>query len=98
MSQSDVHVASPVASHTCAEIILFSKFKFVSMSLKKSNDEIFAGLGNPAKRALANAGVDSLKKLSSFTEKEVLKWHGLGPSSIPVLKKLLEEKGLSFKA
>lgn len=68
------------------------------MSSKKSNDEIFAGLVNPAKRALANAGVDSLKKLSSFTEKEVLKWHGLGPSSIPVLKKILEEKGLSFKA
>jgi len=68
------------------------------MSSKKSNDEIFAGLVNPAKRALANAGVDSLKKLSSFTKKEVLKWHGLGPSSIPVLKKLLKEKGLSFKA
>jgi hypothetical protein len=64
----------------------------------KITDEIFPGLGAPAKRALANAGVDSLKKLSSYSEKEVLKWHGLGPSSIPVLKKLLAEKGLSFKA
>lgn len=67
------------------------------MPSKKSNDEIFPGLGNPAKRALASAGVDSLKKLSSYTEKEVLKWHGLVPSSIPVLKKLLAEKGLSFR-
>jgi len=68
------------------------------MPSKKSSREIFPGVGKPAKRALANAGVDSLKKLSSYTEKEVLKWHGVGPSSIPVLIKLLEEKGLSFKA
>ena len=67
------------------------------MAPRKTSDGIFAGLGNPAKRALANAGVNSLQKLSSYTEKEVLKWHGLGPSSIPVLKKLLEEKSLSFK-
>ena len=64
----------------------------------KTNDETFPGLGAPAKRALANAGVDSLKKLSSYSEKKVLKWHGLGPSSIPALKKMLAEKGLSFKA
>lgn len=67
------------------------------MASKKTSDEIFAGLGNPAKRALANAGVDSLQKLSSYTEKEVLKWHGLGPSSIPVLKKLLSQYNLDFK-
>jgi hypothetical protein len=63
----------------------------------KANEEIFSGLSAPAKRALANAGVDSLKKLSSYTEKGVLKWHGIGPSSIPKLKKLLSENGLSFK-
>ena len=68
-----------------------------SMKEHKINDAMFPGLGAPAKRALANAGVDSLKKLSSYSEKEALKWHGLGPSSIPVLKKLLAEKRLSFK-
>lgn len=67
------------------------------MPPKKSNDEIFLGLGNPAKRALANAGVDSLKKLSSYTEKEVLKLHGLGPLSIQVLRKLLLQHDLDFK-
>ncbi|QEC66657.1 hypothetical protein FRZ67_04835 [Panacibacter ginsenosidivorans] len=98
MSQSELHVASPVASHTYTVTMLFSKFKIVCMPTKKLNDEIFQGLGNPAKRALANAGIDSVKKLSSFSEKEILKLHGVGPSSIPVLKKLLEEKSLSFKA
>lgn len=50
----------------------------------KITDEIFPGLGAPAKSALTNAGIHSLEKLSSFSEKEVLKLHGLGPSSIPV--------------
>ena len=93
-----MHVASLVASHTCTATMLFSHSNLFFMPSKKSNDETFPGLSNPAKRALSNAGVDSLKKLSSYTEKEVLKWHGLGPASIPILKKLLSEKGLSFKS
>ena len=59
--------------------------------------EFLAALGAPARRALENAKISSLIKLSKFTEKELLKLHGLGPSSIPILKKSLKEKGLTFK-
>jgi hypothetical protein len=54
-------------------------------------------LGNPARNALLNQGVDTIQKLSAFSEQEVLKMHGLGKASIPILKKALEEQGLSFK-
>ena len=55
-------------------------------------------LSNPAKRALAAAGIDSLVKLSRFTEREILKLHGIGPSAIPILREALKAKGRSFKA
>lgn len=54
-------------------------------------------LSAPARRALENAGILTLKKLSGFTEKEILGLHGIGPSSIPRLKKELQGAGLTFK-
>ena len=54
-------------------------------------------LAAPAQRALSLAGVISVQKLASFTESELLKLHGLGPGSIPVLRGALAEAGLSFR-
>ena len=54
-------------------------------------------LSAPARRALESNSIDSLKKLSAFTNKEILALHGMGPSSIPVLEKVLKESGLSFR-
>ena len=51
----------------------------------------------PARRALESNGINSLKKLSQLTEKAVLSFHGMGPSSIPKLKEALQAEGLSFK-
>ncbi|HET6996893.1 MAG TPA: DNA-directed RNA polymerase subunit alpha C-terminal domain-containing protein [Chitinophagaceae bacterium] len=56
-----------------------------------------AFLGGPATRALENAGIKTLKQLSTKTEKEILKLHGMGPASIPLLRKKLKEKGFTFK-
>lgn len=54
-------------------------------------------LSAPAFRALLNAEIFSLKQLSKFSEKEVLALHGMGPSSIPILKNALKLKDLNFK-
>jgi sulfite reductase beta subunit-like hemoprotein len=54
-------------------------------------------LAAPAKRALENNGIDTLEKLSQFTEKEVLQFHGIGKSAIPKLHNALHAAGLSFK-
>jgi predicted RecB family nuclease len=54
-------------------------------------------LGAPARRALENHGILSLKELTKYSEKEILSFHGIGKTTIPVLKKSLEEVGLTFK-
>jgi len=54
-------------------------------------------LGAPARRALENNGIKTLQQLSKFSEKEILKLHGMGPSSIPKLRIALNSEGLSFK-
>jgi DNA-directed RNA polymerase alpha subunit len=51
----------------------------------------------PARRALENQGINTEKKLSQYTKSEILKLHGMGPSTIPKLEKALSDKGLSFK-
>lgn len=54
-------------------------------------------LSSSARNALLHKGIDTLQKLSNYTEKEILKIHGIGPASLPVMRASLEEKGLSFK-
>lgn len=54
-------------------------------------------LSAPARRALVHDGITSLQKLSEFSEKEILKLHGIGPASLPTLRSSLEEVGLSFR-
>ena len=54
-------------------------------------------LAAPAQRALAGKGINSLEQFSSFTEAEILKLHGFGPSSLPILKSELQKNKLSFK-
>lgn len=64
---------------------------------KKPKEGFLSSLSAPARRALENEQITTLKKLSTFTEKEILKLHGMGPASIPTLRKVLNEAGLSFK-
>ena len=54
-------------------------------------------LSSPARNALVYEGIDTLQKLSRYTEKEILKIHGIGPASLPIMRTSLEEEGLSFK-
>ena len=65
---------------------------------RKPKDNFLSLFAAPARRALENNGIKTIEKLSSFTEKEVLAFHGMGKSSIPKLQKLLNENGLSFKS
>src|SRR4030095_12928345 len=54
-------------------------------------------LGAPARRALEGAGITTPELLSKYSEREILKLHGIGPSSIPKLKDALKKSGLNFK-
>ena len=56
-----------------------------------------AKLSQPALRALAGAGIQNLKQLAKFSEKEISNLHGMGPTGIVALKTAMKAKGLSFK-
>lgn len=65
---------------------------------KKPAEGFLSRLSSPARSALLHyLEIDTLEKLSQYTEKEILKLHGMGKASMPILRKALEEKGLSFK-
>lgn len=55
-----------------------------------------AELSAPARRALENTGIKTLKHLARKSEREILSLHGMGPGSIPKLRKALHDEGLSF--
>lgn len=64
--------------------------------LKKPADGFLSLLASPARRALIFHEIDTLEKLSNYTEMEILSFHGMGPASIPILRKVLSEAKLNF--
>ncbi|MEI4709751.1 RNA polymerase alpha subunit C-terminal domain-containing protein [Bacillus cereus] len=64
---------------------------------KKPQTGFLSLLSSPARNALENHGIHTIEELSKYSEKEILKLHGMGPASLPKLRKALEENGLSFK-
>lgn len=64
---------------------------------RKPENGFLALLSAPARRALENNGINSLQKISTYSEREILKFHGMGPASLPKLRTALKEEGLSFR-
>jgi hypothetical protein len=63
---------------------------------KKQGSELPAKLGAPAERALAGAGIKTLKQLTKFSEAEIKQLHGVGPNALGKLRQALADNGLSF--
>ena len=63
----------------------------------KPESGFLSKLSSPARNALIHEGIDTLQELTKYTEKELLKLHGIGPASMPSMRASLEEAGLSFK-
>lgn len=64
---------------------------------RKPKEGFLSLLSAPARRALEHYGITTEAELSKYSEKEILKLHGIGPASLPKLRAALEDKGLSFK-
>jgi DNA-directed RNA polymerase alpha subunit len=62
----------------------------------QSKSDLPAKLSQPAQRALAGAGIKSLKQLTRFSEPEIKKLHGIGPNAMNQLNEALAARGLSF--
>lgn len=64
---------------------------------KKPATGFLSTLSAPARRALENAGITTLSQLAQYSEKDILKLHGMGPASLPTLREALKAAGLSFR-
>jgi DNA-directed RNA polymerase alpha subunit len=53
-------------------------------------------ISNPARRALAAAGLERLEDLTRVSEKELMRLHGMGPKAFNVIRDAMREKGLAF--
>jgi len=60
-------------------------------------DGFLSTLSAPARRALETAGITTLQQLATYSEKEILKLHGMGKASLPRLKEALGQEGFGFK-
>jgi predicted RecB family nuclease len=63
----------------------------------KPETGFLAELSNPARSALEHKGITTLTELAKYSEREIMKLHGIGPRSIPTLRNALEAAGLSFR-
>lgn len=61
-------------------------------------DQFPAGIGAPARRALAGAGYTHLDQLAAASEAELLNLHGMGPKAMGILRDALAARGLHFRA
>ena len=55
------------------------------------------GLAAPARRALVNADLLTIKSLTTITRDDLAKLHGMGPSALKVLDRMLAAKGLNYR-
>ncbi len=63
---------------------------------RKPKDSFLSLISAPARRALEYADIKTLKKLSKYSESDILKLHGIGKTALPILKKELKNAGLKF--
>jgi hypothetical protein len=67
------------------------------ISDKNASTKFLDEIAAPARRALVGEGITSVKQLSKWSEADLLKLHGMGPSTLPKLRKALKKEGLTFK-
>lgn len=63
----------------------------------RKKSDLPENMSAPALRALLTEKITTLTKLARYSEKEILALHGMGPASLPGLRKALKAKGLAFK-
>ena len=53
-------------------------------------------IGNPARQALAEIGVETLESVTQFTYAQLVELHGIGPKALGILEEELKHHNLSF--
>lgn len=55
-------------------------------------------IGMPATNALAVEGVTTLEQVATWSERDLLALHGVGPKAIRILREAMSERGMDFAA
>ncbi|HBV17573.1 MAG TPA: hypothetical protein DEB71_19810 [Chryseobacterium carnipullorum] len=61
------------------------------------NDFLYGVIAVPARRSLEREKIDSLEKLSDYSEQEIRQLHGFGKNAMEKLKNHMKEHRVSFK-
>ena len=64
---------------------------------RKPKTGFLSPLSAPARRALENADITTLEKLSKHSEAAILRLHGIGKTTIPILREALAAENLTFE-
>jgi DNA-directed RNA polymerase alpha subunit len=59
-------------------------------------DILLQKLAKPAQRAIQNEGITTIEQLSKYSEKEFSELHGIGKNAINVIKRTMDENGITF--
>lgn len=76
---------------------LAAKLAAIIESPTQQGSELPAGIGKPATRALAAAGLTTLEQVATRTEADLLALHGVGPKAVRILADTLAEQGMSLR-
>lgn len=72
--------------------------RVMSSACERTEFKNIQGMGEPARRALAAAGITHLEQLADVSESDLMRLHGMGPKAMRVLKTELSARNLSFKS
>jgi DNA-directed RNA polymerase alpha subunit len=79
-------------------MLMLSNKKLIVKLMQVEQEWEKIGLSAPARRALINAKLTKIEHLKKLTEKQLMSLHGIGPSSLPIIKKAMKKYKVSFKA
>ncbi|PIF46348.1 RNA polymerase alpha subunit [Chryseobacterium sp. 52] len=63
----------------------------------KNNNFLYGVIAVPARKSLERERIDSLEKLSDYSEEEIMQLHGFGKYAMEKLKNHMKEHQVSFK-
>ena len=67
-------------------------------SVQPGHTPIPRGIGAPARRAMAHAGLETLEQVVHFGKRELSNLHGMGVKTMAQLEDAMDEHGLEFPA
>ncbi len=68
-----------------------------TVSYDPEDDFLLGVIAIPARKALKKEKIDSLEKLSDYSEKEILQLHGFGKNAMMKLKDHMKKHQMYFK-